>query len=147
MILHRPDTYGRVAKWMIELAEFKIKFQPWSSIKAQILVDFVVECTISDDPKMPEPTQEQDTPTEQSSSGEPDDSWIVHMDGSLNSIGLEAGPLLGPEGFVAKYALGFNFLTINNEAEYEALLSKLRIAKELGVRKLRFCIDSQLVAG
>lgn len=47
--LYRLDTLGHIAKWVIKLCQFDIKFQPWSSIKAQILV-FLVKCTILDEP-------------------------------------------------------------------------------------------------
>ncbi|XP_074324061.1 uncharacterized protein LOC141660983 [Apium graveolens] len=39
---------GRLIKWEIELGEFDIKYKPRTAIKAQALVDFVVECTIND---------------------------------------------------------------------------------------------------
>ncbi|XP_071695606.1 uncharacterized protein [Rutidosis leptorrhynchoides] len=37
-------------------------------------------------------------------------------------------------------------MVINNEAEYEALLAGMRIARELGIKKLQAYVDSQLVA-
>ena len=128
---------------MIELTEFEVKFQFRPSIKAQILTDFIIECTILKDPKLLELTQEEDTPVEQCSSGEPDDLWVVNVDGSSNSAGSEAGLLLlGPEGFIAEYVMRFDFSVTNNEANYEALLVRLRISKKLGVRKLRIYTDS-----
>ena len=39
------------------------------------------------------------------------------------------------------------FLTTNNEAEYDAVLIGLRIAKSLGVRNLKLNLDSKLVVG
>ena len=39
------------------------------------------------------------------------------------------------------------YLTTNNEAEYEALLTGLRIAKELGATMLRVQSNSQLIVG
>lgn len=50
------------------------------------------------------------------------------------------------EGVVAMYALYFLFKVTNNQYEYEALLARLKLAKKLGVRHLRFFTDSQLVA-
>lgn len=32
-------------KWLVELSEFDISYQPRITIKAQALADFVVECT------------------------------------------------------------------------------------------------------
>ena len=48
---------------------------------------------------------------------------------------------------MAEYALRFSFKTSNNQAEYEALIAGLRIAKDLKVKKLRAYSDSQLVVG
>ena len=45
----------------------------------------------------------------------------------------------------AEYALRFSFKTSNNQAEYEALIVGLRIAKDLKVKKLRAFSDSLLV--
>ncbi|XP_077217943.1 uncharacterized protein LOC143852446 [Tasmannia lanceolata] len=47
-ILHRPDTSGRLVKWAVELSEFDIKYLPRPAIKAQILADFIAECTVPD---------------------------------------------------------------------------------------------------
>ena len=44
-----------------------------------------------------------------------------------------------------KYAIRIGSKTINNEAEYEALLSGLRVATKLGVESLDAFSDSQLV--
>ena len=45
-VLHQADSFGRIAKWIIELIEFDINYRPRPSIKAQILADFMLECTI-----------------------------------------------------------------------------------------------------
>nr|XP_010925988.1 uncharacterized protein LOC105048391 [Elaeis guineensis] len=77
-----------------------------------------------------------------------DKFWVVHIDGSSSSARSGISFLLfGPEGFITEYALRFNFSATNNEAEYEALIVGLKIAKELGVQKLKIHTDSQLVAG
>ncbi|KAM2467298.1 hypothetical protein PS1_009120 [Malus domestica] len=44
-----------------------------------------------------------------------------------------------------EYALRFKFKASNNEAEYEALLAGLRLAKHLGVKQIDIFSDSQLV--
>ncbi|CAL8145589.1 unnamed protein product [Prunus armeniaca] len=42
-------------------------------------------------------------------------------------------------------ALRFKFHASNNEAEYEALLAGLRLAKEMGAEQIQIFSDSQLV--
>ncbi|CAL8990767.1 unnamed protein product [Prunus brigantina] len=56
-------------------------------------------------------------------------------------------PPLGKTGdkVVLEYALRFKFHASNNEAEYEALLAGLRLAKEMGARQIQIFSDSQLV--
>ncbi|KAM1342072.1 hypothetical protein ACFX2F_006449 [Malus domestica] len=44
-----------------------------------------------------------------------------------------------------KYVLRFKFKVSNNEAEYEALLTGLCLAKHLGVKRIDILSDSQLV--
>ncbi len=47
---------------------------------------------------------------------------------------------------VVEISHGLSFSVTNNTAEYEAFLAGLRIAKDLGARKIRIFTDSQLVA-
>ncbi|CAL9023425.1 unnamed protein product, partial [Prunus brigantina] len=58
----------------------------------------------------------------------------------------KSGPvLISPNKVVLEYALRFKFHASNNEAEYEALLAGLRLAKEMGARQIQIFSDSQLV--
>ena len=50
------------------------------------------------------------------------------------------------EGLSIAHVVKFAFATSNNEAEYEAVLLGLRLAKELSVTHLELRGDSQLVA-
>ncbi|KAI5316669.1 hypothetical protein L3X38_036376 [Prunus dulcis] len=53
--------------------------------------------------------------------------------------------LVSPDKVALEYALRFNFQASNNEAEYEALLAGLRLAKEMDARQIQIFSDSQLV--
>jgi len=53
--------------------------------------------------------------------------------------------IVTPEGRSISYALKLNFSATNNEAEYEALVAGLKLAKELGIQTLQILCDSQLV--
>ncbi|XP_071727552.1 uncharacterized protein [Rutidosis leptorrhynchoides] len=76
-----------------------------------------------------------------------EEEWKLCIDGASSSNGLRAVLMLvNPEGQEFTYALCFKFQTTNNNAEYEALLAGLRLAKEMKIRHLQAFIDSQLVA-
>lgn len=69
------------------------------------------------------------------------------MDGSSALNGGEVGILLielGKEKF--KYSIRFKFLVTNNMAQYEALLSRLRLAKKIWAGKVILFTDFQLIA-
>lgn len=38
----------------------------------------------------------------------------------------------GPEGILIERSLGFNFRASNNQAEYEVLVAKIKLAYEMG---------------
>ncbi|GKV15219.1 hypothetical protein SLEP1_g26021 [Rubroshorea leprosula] len=116
-------------KWAVELGEFEITFQQRSAIRAQALIDFIVECTSA-----------------RSDSQSEVDSWILYVDGASSNKGSGAGAiLLGPDGYRSEHALKFNFDATNNMAEYEALLLGLQLATELKVEAIQIYSDSQLV--
>ncbi|KAK3005272.1 hypothetical protein RJ639_016459 [Escallonia herrerae] len=66
-VLQNPDASGRLVNWSVELGEFDIKYQPRTAIKAQALSDFVVECTIPEDPR-------------QLILSEVSDPWLLYVD-------------------------------------------------------------------
>ena len=53
--------------------------------------------------------------------------------------------LMGPHGVKVLYALKFGFKASNNEAEYEALITGLKLAKDVGTKRIRALSDSMLV--
>ncbi|XP_071718837.1 uncharacterized protein [Rutidosis leptorrhynchoides] len=66
---------------------------------------------------------------------------------AINEEGTGAGLVLtSPDGEEYTYELKFCFYASNNEAEYETLLSGLRIALDMGITNLRAYVDSQIVA-
>ena len=68
---------------------------------------------------------------------------MLHIDGASNAQGSGAGLILiNFEGVVTEYALRFNFKILNNQAEYEAFVAGLKIAKELDIDSLKVFIDS-----
>ncbi|XP_074377527.1 uncharacterized protein LOC141719041 [Apium graveolens] len=144
-ILHSPKASGRFIMWAIEFGEFDIKYKPRTAIKAHALADFVVECTINDQEVG---GQEIVTPGE----GEKDEEatlkeyWVLYFDGASKTKSSGAGLVLQSlEGFMFEYALKLDFPTINNEAEYEALIAGLGLARAVRAKNLKVCGDSRLI--
>jgi ribonuclease HI len=76
--------------------------------------------------------------------------WVMHFDDAFNLPGAGAGAVLtSPSGDKLFYAMQLCFKpehkVSNNIAEYEGLLVGLRAAGTLGIRRLIFNRDSQLV--
>ncbi|GJZ06103.1 reverse transcriptase domain-containing protein [Tanacetum coccineum] len=54
--------------------------------------------------------------------------------------------IINPKGTEFTYALKFDFTATNNEAGYEAVIARLRIAKEMKKKEITVFVDLQLVA-
>ncbi|GJT77637.1 reverse transcriptase domain-containing protein [Tanacetum coccineum] len=134
-IMSRPGNTGRTLKWKFELEVFDITYRPRTSIRAQVLADFIAKKPDKEEPPAGVQTEE--------AVPEP---WVLFTDGSSCLEGLGAGLILtNPEGKEFTYALRFEFDASNNEAEYEALVPGLR-AEQMGVKNLIAKVDSRLVA-
>ncbi|XP_071694720.1 uncharacterized protein [Rutidosis leptorrhynchoides] len=71
----------------------------------------------------------------------------MHTDGACGPEGAGAGIVLKSlEGEEYTFVLRFSFPVINNEAEYEALLYGMQVAKYLEIKELSVYVDLQLVA-
>ncbi|KAK3001098.1 hypothetical protein RJ639_020684 [Escallonia herrerae] len=132
-VLLSPEASGRLVNWSIELGEFDIEYKPHTTIKAQALADFIVECRLPEEP------------LQLVISAAPD-PWNLYVDGSSALGSSGAGLILiSPEGFTIEYVICFGFQASNNEAEYEALLVGIRLVHALKVDSLSVHSDSQLV--
>ena len=70
----------------------------------------------------------------------------MHTDGSSNRQAGGAGViLLSPEGDVVECMIRLDFPTTNNEAEYEALVTGLDLARAAGATSIVIYCDSQVI--
>lgn len=127
-------------EWALELSIFCLKFESTSTIQSRALAEFIAEWTPMPDEEIPESTLV---------GKESNQEWIMYFDGAFSLQGVAAGVLLvAPTGEHLKYVIQMYFpweKSTNNTAEYEGLLAGLRIAADLGIRKLIVRGDSQLV--
>ena len=84
------------------------------------MADFIAEFTLGDGQGVEEKRQ-----------------WSVYTDGSSNRQARGAGVMIQtPEGDEIRCMIQLDFPTTNNEAEYEALVAGLDLAKAAGVKKV-----------
>jgi hypothetical protein len=131
-VVRNKDVVGCIAKWIVELSQFDVRFVPRTAIMSQVLADFVADWTIPDN---------------RSNNQVDKETWTMAFDDALNSQGAGAGFILtSPSGDQFKHAIHLNFRATNNTAEYEGLLAGIRAAAALGVRRLIVKGDSELIA-
>ncbi|GKC01248.1 reverse transcriptase domain-containing protein, partial [Tanacetum coccineum] len=121
-------------------------------IKGQVLADFLADtpaeinaiAEVANNPRV------EDVPESSNTRGNltlGPRAWRLYTDEALNNEGSGAGLILiAPNNVEYSYALRLNFSNSNNDAEYEALLAGLRIAKEMQVKDIHAFVDSKLVA-
>ncbi|KAK8919324.1 hypothetical protein KSP39_PZI022022 [Platanthera zijinensis] len=130
-ILGGVEHSGRLAKWSIELSEFDLSYVPREAIKAQVVADFLADYVLE--------AEEMEVP--------PVAAWKMLVDGASGRNSFGGGVILAsPEGIRIEQALKIHFTLTNNQAEYEAIIAGLRLARELGIQDIRVFTDSLVVA-
>ena len=115
---------------------------PQTTIKGQVLADFVVEFTEG------VPKEENAVMGVLVSSTIVAPSWKVYMDGASNRKGAGVGiVLVTPKKLIMEKSLRLGFSATNNEAEYEALLARIAMVKLLGGDTVELYSDSKLIVG
>jgi ribonuclease HI len=136
-LFRNPEASVRIAKWAAKLSRYHITFEPRTTIKSQVLEDFIVDWT--------GPTW----PQEES----PEKVWIIHYEGAWCHAGAGVAAIItSPTGVKYRYAARLSFALesdrcTNNIAEYEAVILGLRKLRALGVTTCIVRIDSKVVAG
>ena len=111
-LLKRSDFIGRIAKWGTRLGTFNIRYRPRSLVKGQVLTNFVAKFSLRRE-------MERVCHVEVH-------SWKVYVDGAFNALGAGARiVIITPEGIRLEHSFRLGFMASNNEAEYEALLTRL----------------------
>ena len=137
-ILHKPELFGQLTKWTVELSKYEISFQPRTALKSQVLADFVADFAPNVTPQV---DKELLNLTERSNS-----KWTLSVNGLSNvnesNIGLV---LTSPKGDLIQQAIRYGFRATNNKAKYKALIARFILGKDMGIKKLDIRSDSQLV--
>ena len=126
-VLEGKNQSSRVADWSDQLTDFGIEIEPRTAIKAQALADFIVENTGT---TLNDPNQE----------------WKPYIDGSsTRSFSGADIIIISSAGVKMEHVVRFEFVALNNEAEYEALILGIKICCNSGARILSAFSDSQLI--
>jgi ribonuclease HI len=135
-LFRNPEASIRIAKWAAELFGYHITFEPRTTIKSQVLADFIVDWT--------GPTwQPEESPKK---------VWTIHCDGAWCHAGAGATAIItSPAGVKYRYAARLSFALesdrcTNNIVEYEAIILGLRKLRALGVTTCIVRTDSKVVA-
>ncbi|XP_020238928.1 uncharacterized protein LOC109817973 [Cajanus cajan] len=129
-MLSKPILHSRVGKWALALTEYSLTFVPLKATKGQVIADFLV-----DHSNLNEQVNYLTTK-----------SWELFFDGSKHELGAGIGLLIiSPGGIPTKFLLRTKSECSNNETEYEALITGLKLLKDLGARNIIIRGDSQLV--
>jgi hypothetical protein len=117
-VLQSKEATGRIAQWAMKISQYDVEFIPRRTIKSQVLTYFIAEWTDSGLQGIDELL----------------DHWVMYFDISYTLKGAGAGVvLIPPKGDILKYSIQLDFSAKNNIAEYEGLVTGLRLAKELGI--------------
>ena len=130
--MKQPKAAGRMIQWAIELSQFDIEYHPKTVIKAQALVDFIVEFTSPNEDGLADEAQR----------------WTIQTNSSSTQKRGGVGVVITtPDGETLKYGVQLKSPATNNEAEYKGILTGLRLGKALGATNLLVQSDSKLVIG
>jgi ribonuclease HI len=135
-LFRKVEASVRIAKWATKLSGYHITFEPRTTIKSQVLADFIVDWT--------GPTWQQEE--------SPEKVWTIHCDSAWCHAGAcTATIIVSPTSVKYRYAARLSFALesdrcTNNIAEYEAVILGLRKLRALGVTTCIIRTDSKVVA-
>jgi hypothetical protein len=119
---------GRLRKWMFELSEFDIRYQPTKAVKGQALVDLIAERINTDIAALSIR------------------AWAMYFDGSICGDGCGIGILhVSPRGATHSFSIRLRTAYTNNLAEYQAVHKGMELLHEAGAEAVEIFGDSKLV--
>ena len=143
-LFDRPVLTSRLMRGLVLLTKFDIQYMTQKSVKGSIVADHLAFLPVFDDRLI-----DDDFPDEQFVSMTSIIGWKLYFDGAANQSGFGIGILLiSPQGDHIPRSVRLVFsdhhrLT-NNIIEYEACITGLETALDLGIRQLEIHRDSNL---
>ena len=126
-VLQSCKSSRRLEKWATKLSQHYIEIEKTTSVKSEVLADFVTAWTPSQNP-----SEEQTQP-----------EWIIHCDGAWSFAGASVVAIITSLlGVKMRYTTRLEFQCTNNITEYEAVLLGLQKARAMGIKSLIIKTDS-----
>ena len=140
-LLRQPILFGRISQWLLQLSQYDLKAGTPKAIKSQAIVDLLTQF-----PREEEFPLDDEVPREVAITEEVREQWVMKFDGSSTAqLGGVRVVLYHKEDEAVALLFKLEFPCSNNTAEYEAYLTGLAMALEMGVKHLRIIGDSNLV--
>jgi hypothetical protein len=130
-MLNKPILSRRLGKWAYSLVEYDLSYELLRATKGQVVADFIVDHMIEldDGSCMVEVIP-----------------WKLYFDGSVCSKGQGVRCcIVSPRGVCFHVAVRLEFACTNNQSKYEALLCRLEMLRDMGVRDVEAYGDSLIV--
>ena len=125
-LFEKPALTGRMARWLLMLAEFELKYFTQKSVKGRAVAEFLANCPVEgrEDAEFEFPDENIMATAEE--------VWQLYFDGAANQRGFGIGVLLiSPDGSHIPLAFKLNFEVTNNQAEYEACIVGMKQPSKL----------------
>ena len=140
-LLQQPILSGRISYWFLQLSQYNLRMGTPRAVKSQAIVDLLTQF----------PTEEEfplddEVPREVAMAEEVREQWVMKFYGSSTAQSRGVGVVLyheEDEAIALSFKLEFSYS--NNRVEYEAYLTVLAMALEMGVKHLKVMGDSNLV--
>ena len=144
MLLQRPILSGRLAQWLLQLSEYDIMSIIPKVVKGQAIAKLLAQFPEEDISQI---TDEVPGEVIEVACLEVNRClWEMKFDESFVSSGGGVGIVLAnEENETLSMSFKLDFLCSNNVAKYEAYLTGLTIAREIGIKRLKVQGDLNLV--
>ena len=140
-LLQQPILSSRISQWLLQLSQYDLRTGTPRAIKSQAIANLLAQFLREEEFPLDDKVLEEVAMAE-----EDKEQWVMKFNGSSTTQSRGMGVVLyHEEDKVVALSFKLEFPCSNNTAEYEAYLTELATALEIGVKHLRVLSDSNLV--